>query len=303
MSLWQTNINDFKYYLSIEKSLSQNSVVSYEADILKLASFMQMTAPLKRPCDVTLQDLQQFIKYISEFNFTESTQSRIISGIKHFYKFLILENYSNTNPAELLETPRIRRKLPTYLEVEEIDLMLSNIDRSTPEGERNIAMLETMYSCGLRVSELISLKISDLHFNDEFISVIGKGDKQRLIPIGSTALNLIKNYLNNHRVHISVKKNHVDSLFLSKRGTSITRQMVFYIIKDLAALSGIKKELSPHTFRHSFATHLVEGGADLRVVQEMLGHQSITTTEIYTHLDQHFLRENIQSFHPRNKSK
>ena len=301
MLLWQTNINDFKYYLSIEKSLAKNSVVSYESDLQKLSNFITMVSPSKQPSEVSLQDLQQFLKYISEFNFTESTQSRIISGIKHFYKFLILENYIKINPAELLETPRIKRKLPVYLEVEEIDQMLSHIDRSTAEGERNLAMLETMYSCGLRVSELISLKISDLHMTDEFISVIGKGDKQRLIPIGTRALKLIENYRVNHRVHIAVKKNHVDSLFLSKRGTSISRQMVFYIIKDLAALAGIKKELSPHTFRHSFATHLVEGGADLRVVQEMLGHQSIITTEIYTHLDQHFLRENIQSFHPRNK--
>lgn len=301
MLLWQTNINDFKYYLSIEKSLAKNSVVSYESDLQKLSNFITMVSPGKQPSEVSLQDLQQFLKYISEFNFTESTQSRIISGIKHFYKFLILENYIKINPAELLETPRIKRKLPVYLEVEEIDQMLSHIDRSTAEGERNLAMLETMYSCGLRVSELISLKISDLHITDEFISVIGKGDKQRLIPIGTRALKLIENYRVNHRVHIAVKKNHVDSLFLSKRGTSISRQMVFYIIKDLAALAGIKKELSPHTFRHSFATHLVEGGADLRVVQEMLGHQSIITTEIYTHLDQHFLRENIQSFHPRNK--
>ena len=301
MLLWQTNINDFKYYLSIEKSLAKNSVVSYETDLQKLSSFINLVSPGKQPSEVSLQDLQQFLKYISEFNFTESTQSRIISGIKHFYKFLILENYIKINPAELLETPRIKRKLPVYLEVEEIDQMLSHIDRSTAEGERNLAMLETMYSCGLRVSELISLKISDLHMTDEFISVIGKGDKQRLIPIGTRALKLIENYRVNHRVHIAVKKNHVDSLFLSKRGTSISRQMVFYIIKDLAALAGIKKELSPHTFRHSFATHLVEGGADLRVVQEMLGHQSIITTEIYTHLDQHFLRENIQSFHPRNK--
>jgi integrase/recombinase XerD len=299
--LWQTNINDFKYYLSIEKSLAKNSVVSYETDLQKLSSFINLVSPGKQPSEVSLQDLQQFLKYISEFNFTDSTQSRIISGIKHFYKFLILENYIKTNPAELLETPRIKRKLPIYLEVEEIDLMLSHVDRSTAEGERNLAMLETMYSCGLRVSELISLKISDLHFNDEFISVIGKGDKQRLIPIGARALKLIENYMEHHRVHINIKKNHVDSLFLSKRGTSISRQMVFYIIKDLAALAGIKKELSPHTFRHSFATHLVEGGADLRVVQEMLGHQSIITTEIYTHLDHFFLRENIQSFHPRNK--
>lgn len=277
-------------------------MVSYESDIQKLMAFIEMFHPSKKPSDVTLQTLQEFLKYIADFHFTETTQSRIISGIKHFFKFLVLENYIKTSPAELLETPRTKRKLPVFLSVEEIDLMLSFIDRSTPEGERNLAMLETMYSCGLRVSELISLKLSDLHINDGFISVIGKGDKQRLIPIGKSALRLIDNYLTHHRNHIKIKKNNEDMIFLSKRGTSITRQMVFYVIKDLAEKAGIKKPLSPHTFRHSFATHLVEGGADLRAVQEMLGHESITTTEIYTHLDQHFLRENILSYHPRNKS-
>lgn len=301
MKLWKSNIQDFKYYLQIEKSLSPNSIVSYESDIQKLMAFVETTCPHKKPSDINTKDLQAFLKYISEFHFTETTQSRIISGIKHFYKFLILENYIQTNPAELLETPRIKRKLPVYLSVEEIDVMLSMIDRSSAEGERNIAMLETMYSCGLRVSELINLKLSDLHFQEGFISVIGKGDKQRLVPIGKSAINLISNYKNHHRQHIAIKKNYEDLLFLSKRGTSITRQMVFYVIKDLAEKAGIKKTLSPHTFRHSFATHLVEGGADLRAVQEMLGHESITTTEIYTHLDQHFLRENILSYHPRNK--
>ncbi len=301
MKLWKTNINDFKYYLQVEKSLSLNSVVSYESDIQKLMIFVETFFPSKKPSDITLQDLQAFLKYIAEFNFTETTQSRIISGIKHFFKFLILENEIQINPAELLETPRIKRKLPVFLNVEEIDNMLSQIDRSTPEGERNVAMLETMYSCGLRVSELISLKLSDLHFNESYISIIGKGDKQRLVPIGNTAMKLIKNYIENHRNHIAIKKNQEDMVFLSKRGSSITRQMVFYVIKDLAVKAGIKKALSPHTLRHSFATHLVEGGADLRAVQEMLGHESITTTEIYTHLDQHFLRENILSYHPRNK--
>jgi integrase/recombinase XerD len=301
LQLWKSNINDFKYYLQVEKSLSENSVVSYESDIQKLMAFVEMFHSSKKPSDITLQDLQEFLKYIADFHFTETTQSRIISGIKHFFKFLVLENYIQTSPAELLETPRIKRKLPVFLSVEEIDLMLSFIDRSTPEGERNLAMLEAMYSCGLRVSELISLKLSDLHVNDGFISVIGKGDKQRLIPIGKSALRLIDNYLTHHRSHIKIKKNNEDMIFLSKRGTPITRQMVFYVIKDLAEKAGIKKPLSPHTFRHSFATHLVEGGADLRAVQEMLGHESITTTEIYTHLDQHFLRENILSYHPRNK--
>lgn len=301
MTDWKTNIHDFKYYLQVEKSLSENSVISYESDIYKLRVFIEMYHPTVTPSQVKLQHLKDFLKYLSEFHFTETTQSRIISGIKHFFKFLVLENHSQRSPAELLESPRTKRKLPVFLNVEEIDLMLSFIDRSTPEGERNLAMLETMYSCGLRVSELISLKLSDLHINDGFISVIGKGDKQRLIPIGKSALNLINNYVKNHRHHINIKKNSIDMIFLSKRGNPITRQMVFYIIKDLAEKSGIKKELSPHTFRHSFATHLVEGGADLRAVQEMLGHESITTTEIYTHLDQHFLRENILSYHPRNK--
>lgn len=301
LQLWKTNINDFKYYLQVEKSLSLNSLVSYGSDIEKLTAFIEQYYPAKKPSDVTLYDLQEFLKYISEFHFTETTQSRIISGIKHFFKFLILENYIQINPATLLETPRIKRKLPVFLNVEEIDLMLSHIDRSTPEGERNLAMLETLYSCGLRVSELISLKFSDIHKAEGFISVIGKGDKQRLVPVGNSALRLIENYTTHHRIHIKIKKNNEDMIFLSKRGTPITRQMVFYIIKDLADKSGFKKTLSPHTFRHSFATHLVEGGADLRAVQEMLGHESITTTEIYTHLDQHFLRENILSYHPRNK--
>lgn len=302
MKLWRININNFKTYLQLEKSLAENSVVSYLADLEKLYSYVEDHCPSKSPGDIRLEDLQGFVKYLSAFHFTETTQSRIISGIKHFFRFLVLENDIKDNPAELLETPRIRRKLPVYLSVEEIDLMFSQVDRSTPEGERNLAMLETMYSCGLRVSELISLKLSDLHFNEKYISVVGKGNKQRLVPIGNTAIRLIENYRNNHRIHIRIQKNKEDMIFLSKRGGPISRQMVFYVIKDLAEKAGIRKNLSPHTLRHSFATHLVEGGADLRAVQEMLGHESITTTEIYTHLDQHFLRENILSFHPRNKS-
>lgn len=301
MKIWDTHIKDFKYYLQVERSLSSNTVISYESDLMKLKAYVEMFIPDKKPQDIVLQDLQAFLKYMAAFSFTESTQSRIISGIKHFFKFLILENYIQNNPAELLETPRIKRKLPVFLSVEEIDKMLSLIDRSTPEGERNIAMLETLYSCGLRVSELISLKLSDLHFNEGYISIVGKGDKQRLVPVGNTAIKLITNYREHHRNHIIIKKNQEDIIFLSNRGSGITRQMVFYVIKDLAEKAGIKKKLSPHTFRHSFATHLVEGGADLRAVQEMLGHESITTTEIYTHLDQHYLRENILSFHPRNR--
>lgn len=285
----------------MEKSFSDNSVMSYEADMTKLCAFVESHYPSKKPADIKLKDLQEFLKWLAEFHFTETTQSRIISGIKHFFKFLVLENDIRSSPAELLETPRIRRKLPVFLTVAEIDEMLEQIDRSTPEGERNVAMLETLYSCGLRVSELISLKLTSLHRSEGFVSVIGKGDKQRLVPIARSALRLIDNYVTHHRSKITIKKNNEDMIFLSKRGGPITRQMVFYIIKDLAERAGIRKTLSPHTFRHSFATHLVEGGADLRAVQEMLGHESITTTEIYTHLDQQFLRDNILSYHPRNK--
>ncbi len=301
MNSWKTYIADFKYYLLSEKSLSKNTIEAYNTDIFKLLKFIDKEYPKKKPENVTTKQLQHFLKYIADFNFTETTQSRIVSGVKHFFKFLILENYIQLNPAELIETPRIKRKLPVYLSVEEIDLMLSLIDRGTDEGERNIAMLETMYSCGLRVSELISLKISDTFFTDGFLKIIGKGDKQRLVPIGNNAIKLINNYIDHTRIHIKIKKNNNDFIFLSKRGSPISRQMVFYVLKDLGNLAGFKKVLSPHTFRHSFATHLVEGGADLRAVQEMLGHESITTTEIYTHLDQHFLRENILSYHPRNK--
>lgn len=285
----------------MEKSFSDNSVISYESDIQKLCAFVEMHHPSKSPADIRLKDLEEFLKWLSDFHFTEATQSRIISGIKHFFKFLMLENYISANPAELLEAPRITRKLPVFLTVDEIDAMLLLIDRSTPEGERNVAMLETLYSCGLRVSELITLRLTGIHHKERFVSVIGKGNKQRLVPIGGSALKLIEGYVTHHRNKITVKKGNEDMIFLSKRGTSITRQMVFYIIKDLAERAGIRKNLSPHTFRHSFATHLVEGGADLRAVQEMLGHESITTTEIYTHIDQQFLRDNILSYHPRNK--
>lgn len=284
----------------MEKSFSENSVLSYRADIAKLCAFMELYHPAKRPADVTLNDLQEFLKWLAEFHLTETTQARIIAGVRHFFRFLVIENYLPDSPAELLETPRLGRKLPVFLTVEEIDTLLAQIDRSTAEGERNVAMLETLYSCGLRVSELVALKLTDLHPPEGFISVIGKGNKQRLVPIGRSALKLIDLYVTHHRRHIAIRKNSEDMIFLSKRGTPITRQMVFYIIKDLAARAGIRKPLSPHTFRHSFATHLVEGGADLRAVQEMLGHESITTTEIYTHLDQQFLRDNILSYHPRN---
>lgn len=294
-----TPIKDFKSYLKIERSLSANSVEAYIDDVSKLAAYAGEHS--KNLENLVLDDLQDFLKSLDLM--AGSSQSRVISGIKAFYKFMVLENYIASSPASLLETPRIKRKLPVFLTVDEIDRMCALIDRSTYEGERNLVMIETMYSCGLRVSELVNLKISDLHFDEGYINIIGKGNKQRLVPVSGHAARLIDHYRREHRVHIKIKKNNEDYLFLNKRGTPISRQMVFYIIKDLAAKAGIRKKLSPHTLRHSFATHLVEGGADLRAVQEMLGHESITTTEIYTHLSREYLREAILSFHPRNNKK
>lgn len=289
-------IKDFKSYLKIERSLSANSVEAYTDDVGKLAAYADVHS--KKLESLALEDLQDFLKSLD--GMAGSSQSRVISGIKAFYKFMVLEGYIDASPAGLLETPRIRRKLPVFLTVDEIDKMAALIDRSTYEGERNLVMLETMYSCGLRVSELVSLKISDLHFDEGYINIIGKGDKQRLVPVSGHATRLIDHYRKEWRIHIAIKKNNEDYLFLNKRGAPISRQMVFYIIKDLAARAGIRKKLSPHTLRHSFATHLVEGGADLRAIQEMLGHESITTTEIYTHLSREYLREAILSYHPRN---
>jgi len=285
--------------LKLEKSLSENSIEAYERDVEKLVQFLELRQLEIQPKDVTLKVLQDFIKCINQMGMSARTQSRVISGLRTFFKYLLLENVISNNPAELLESPRIGRELPDTLRVDEIDRIFEAIDLSTPEGERNKTMLEVLYGCGLRVSELIHLKISDLHYSDGFISVIGKGDKQRLVPIGERALKQIDVYRHQVRSHIEIRKGQEDYIFLSKRGGKITRVMVFYIIKDLAAKAGIQKTISPHTFRHSFATHLIEGGADLRAVQEMLGHASITTTEIYTHLDRDFLRSNILQYHPR----
>ena len=303
MSLWNPYKLQFKQYLQLERSLSKNSIEAYLDDLNKLEQYAQSFLKNKSPLAIELNHLQGFVKWISELNFSATTQARIISGIKTFYKFLLMENELKQSPAELLEAPRTIRKLPVFLTIQEIDKMVSQIDRSTAEGERNITLLETLYSCGLRVSELVNLKISDLHLEEDFIKATGKGDKERLVPIGKSAKKLIKNYINKVRVHLPIKKEAGDFIFLNRRGGKLSRVMVFYIIKDLADKAGIKKVLSPHTFRHSFATHLVEGGADLRAVQEMLGHQSITTTEIYTHLDRQYLRDNILSYHPRNKQK
>jgi integrase/recombinase XerD len=302
LSSWQSYKIRFRQYLQLERSLSRNSIEAYLDDVIKLEQYSQSYLKNKPAAQVQLKDLQGFVKWISELQLSATSQARIISGIKTFYKFLLLENEIQQSPAELLETPKTRRKLPVFLSVKEIDALLAQIDRSTPEGERNLAMLEMLYSCGLRVSELVNLRITDLHLDEDYIKVTGKGNKERLIPIGKAAKRLVKTYLSEIRTHVPVKKSSENVVFLNRRGSALSRVMVFYIIKDLAEKAGIKKVLSPHTFRHSFATHLVEGGADLRAVQEMLGHESITTTEIYTHLDRQYLRDNILSYHPRNKS-
>lgn len=280
--------------------MSDNSVEAYLDDINKLEQFISFTYNLS-PKQVKLNHLKAFIKNLNEIGLGATSQARIISGIRSFYKYLSLENEISFDPSLQLDFPKTMRKLPETLSVVEIDLIMKQIDYSQKEGQRNRAILETLYGCGLRVSELVDLKISDLHFKEDYIMVIGKGDKQRMVPIGDYAKKFITIYLKEIRPLIPINKTNTDTLFLNRRGGKISRVMVFLIIKDLVEKAGIKKTISPHTFRHSFATHLLEGGADLRAIQEMLGHQSITTTEIYTHVDNHFLRENIISYHPRNK--
>ncbi len=296
--MWEPYKKGFKAYLNLEKSLASNSVEAYMRDIDKLTGFLQQKKNLKAPADVTLKDLQKFVQWITELGMTPSSQARIISGLRGFYKYCISENISNTDPTQLLEAPKLKRALPDVLTFDEIEQLIAEIDLSKPEGGRNKAILETMYSCGLRVSEVINLKISQLFTDVGFIRVIGKGDKERLVPIGRAAVKYIDIYKKNIRIHVPVKQGNEDILFLNRRGSKMTRVMIFIIIKDLAKKADISKNISPHTFRHSFATHLVEGGADLRAVQEMLGHESITTTEIYTHLDREYLRETLERFHP-----
>lgn len=296
--MWQGYKKGFKAHLQLEKSLSDNSVGAYLHDIKKLTDYFQQTKHLKTPGEVKLKDLERFLKWINESNMTPASQARIISGIRAFYKYCILENIVTKDPAYLLEAPKLKRSLPDVLNFEEIENIISHIDLSKPEGGRNKAILETMYSCGLRVSEAVNLKISQLHTDVGFIRVIGKGDKERLVPIGRSAIKYINIYKNKIRVHTTPAPGNEDILFLNNRGSKLSRVMIFLIIKDLVKKAGIKKNISPHTFRHSFATHLVEGGADLRAVQEMLGHESITTTEIYTHLDREFLRKTLEKYHP-----
>jgi integrase/recombinase XerD len=299
--MWEAYKKGYKAYLRLEKSLSDHSVEAYLHDVTKLTQYLQVVNQEKNPAALTLKDLQAFVKWIGELGMGATTQARIISGIRSFYKYLLTEQLITIDPSTLLEAPKTRRKLPDTLSFEEIELLIGTIDLSSPEGTRNKAILETMYSCGLRVSELVGLKISCLYLDIGFIRVIGKGDKERLVPIGSDAIKCIKIYKDRVRSHQSVSEKNQDILFLNRRGNALSRVMIFYIIKSLALTAGITKVISPHTFRHSFATHLVEGGADLRAVQEMLGHESITTTEIYTHLNRDFLRDTLQQFHPAFK--
>ncbi len=299
--MWDAYKKGYKAWLRLEKSLSDNSVAAYLHDVERLTDFLQITKDLKKPDAIVLKDLEKFTKWINELGMTNASQARMISGLRSFFKYCLIEEIITIDPAALLEAPKSQRKLPDTLSFEEIEQIIAAIDLSKPEGERNKAIIETLYSCGLRVSELVNLKISLLHLDVGYIRVTGKGDKERLVPIGTDAIKYIGIYKNNIRNHLNIKKGEEDILFLNRRGARLTRVMIFLILKDLATKAGITKKISPHTFRHSFATHLVEGGADLRAVQEMLGHESITTTEIYTHLDREFLRTTLHQFHPAFK--
>ena len=298
---WERYIKDFVSYLKIEKGLAENSILAYQRDVSLLATFAEETK--QKPEQLTYELLKTFVAHLYDLGLSARSQARIISGIKQFYRFLLLEQYLSADPSELLEQPRLGKKLPEVLEIDEIDKMLAAIDLSKPEGSRNHAMIETLYSCGLRVSELIHLRFADLYFDEGFIRVIGKGNKERLVPVSEGVEKEIKAYQHSIRAQLPIQPGHEQFVFLNRRGAQLTRVMVFTIIKQLAAQIDLKKNISPHTFRHSFATHLIEGGANLRAVQEMLGHESITTTEIYTHLDQRFLRKAILNYHPRNQQK
>jgi len=300
MISWNVAVKDFKNYLKIERGLAANTVQNYELDLQKLISYLE-TNQIKVTClEISETELSQFIYTLSD-TVNARSQARIISGLKSFFKYLNFEGLRDDFPLELIEVPKLGRKLPDTLSSLEIDALIQAIDLSKAEGERNKAMLETLYSCGLRVSELIDLKISDLFFEEEFIKVTGKGSKQRFVPISKTTQKLITLYLKHSRLNLKIQKGFEDTLFLNRRGKSLTRAMIFTIIKDLAAKINLQKNISPHTFRHSFATHLLENGADLRSIQLMLGHESITTTEVYMHLDRKFLTEVLHNFHPRGK--
>jgi integrase/recombinase XerD len=295
---WEHALKDYKLFLKIERGLSVNSISSYGLDVEKLMTFIKDNNINVSPISITKETLQQFIYEIAKI-MNARTQSRMISGLRSFFNYLIFEDYRTDNPLELIESPKIGRKLPDTLSLDDINRLIDAIDLSKPEGERNRAMLETLYSCGLRVSELTNLKISDLFFDEGFIKVTGKGDKQRFVPIVNSAQKYIHCYKNDIRIHLSIQKGHEDTLFLNRRGKQLTRAMIFTIIKQLAIKINLNKTISPHTFRHSFATHLLENGADLRTIQLMLGHESITTTEIYMHVDKSHLKNVLHTFHPR----
>lgn len=297
---WRSAIKGFQSYLKLEKSLSANSIEAYTRDIDKLHQFADRENFKLDPESVSLADLRDFIVWAANLGMIPSTQARILSGIKAFYKYLLMEDIIKSDPSELLESPKITRKLPDTLSIDDINKLIEVIDLSKPEGGRNKAILEVLYGCGLRVSELTELKLSNLYLEIEFIKVTGKGSKERLVPIGASAIKALKIWMESLRVHIPLKKGEEDIVFLNRRGARLSRVYIFMLIKQLAELAGIHKTISPHTLRHSFATHLVEGGADLRAVQEMLGHESITTTEIYTHLDREYLKGTIIQFHPRS---
>lgn len=297
---WRSAIKGFQAYLKLEKSLSPNSIEAYSRDIEKLYQYSDAQTVKINPESITLIDLRQFINWVNELGMIPSSQARILSGIKAFYKYMLMEDIIKNDPSELLESPKIQRKLPDTLSYDDINKLIAAIDLSRPEGVRNKAILEVLYGCGLRVSELTELKLSNLYLDIEFIKVVGKGSKERLVPIGGAAVKALKIWIEQVRVHTSIKKGEEDIVFLNRNGSRLSRVYIFMLIKNLAETIGLKKTISPHTFRHSFATHLVEGGADLRAVQEMLGHESITTTEIYTHLDREFLKGTIIQFHPRN---
>jgi len=298
--VWPSYIKGFKSYLRLEKSLSGNSVDAYLGDIDKLIQYYQSLNQEPKLTEITTADLKLFISWLNELGMQASTQARVISGLKAFFSYLMLENLIENDPSALIEAPKLSRKLPDTLNIYEINALIDAIDASKPDGMRNKAIIEVLYGCGLRVTELTELKISNLYSQIEFIKVIGKGNKERLVPIGGVALKLLDIYLHEVRVHMNIKKGHEDFIFLNRFGAKLSRISIFNLIKSLAASTGLKKTISPHTFRHSFATHLIEGGADLRAVQEMLGHSSITTTEIYTHIDRDYLREVVTQFHPRS---
>lgn len=297
---WDLLITQFKHYLKLERALADNSIEAYIRDIGKLRQYGESLEDPLSPLDITYNNITAFIELLNELGMSAFSQARIISGIKSFFKYLLFEGAIKTDPTQLIEAPQLGRKLPDVLDLHEIEKLLSAIDHSKPEGARNRAILETLYSCGLRVSELIGLRLSNLYMEAGYIRVIGKGDKERLVPIGREAVKYITIYREESRLYLDIKAGNEDYVFLNRRGAMLSRVMIFTIIKNLAKSADIKKNISPHTFRHSFATHLIEGGADLRAVQEMLGHESITTTEIYTHLDREYLQQVIQDFHPRS---